>query len=564
MQEIVLHSMTIKSFKGIKSLKIDFKNTTKIFGDNGTGKSTVFDAFCWLLFGKDSNGISKFEIRPLDKNNQPVRRGEHLVTAKINDHEISRVFREKWTKTRGEEEEHYDGNETIFTVNGAIYKAGEYSKFISDLVNEDVFKILTSVTQFASLPWAERRKILFSLITDQTDDEIAGADKDFLKLLDFLKDKQIEQVKKDIKSKIAIAKKEVAHLPSMIEEQERNIPEYCDFEAVKKERNSIYDPNLINVEIDAINAEIEFDIRNARANHEKKQNEEKKLVEIRADEITTAVVSLQKKNETLIKEEQKLVNLRAEYDTKFAETYSPTSCPTCKQMIKDYTEEKFKETKLQQLEEIKQKGIKQKEVVDVLKKEISEFKIPEPLTFTAVEFDDSELRKKIQSRKSVDEKVLERMRELDQIIGQETVINQIKERISELKAKNLDISKQLASLQRTEFQIDKWTKHKSDLSISKINSLFKFVQFKLYDFTNDGNPVEVCEILVDGVPYETNLNSASKINAGIEICNVLSEFYGIKCPVFLDNMESCTKPLTVNSQSIHLIVDEKYGKLEIC
>lgn len=51
---IKLKKLILENFKGIKQLKIDFSNVTNIFGDNGVGKTTIFDAFTWLMFGKDS------------------------------------------------------------------------------------------------------------------------------------------------------------------------------------------------------------------------------------------------------------------------------------------------------------------------------------------------------------------------------------------------------------------------------------------------------------------------------------------------------------------------------
>lgn len=52
--KIKLISLELKNFKGIKEQLITFGDITQISGDNGTGKSSIFDSFCWLLFGKNS------------------------------------------------------------------------------------------------------------------------------------------------------------------------------------------------------------------------------------------------------------------------------------------------------------------------------------------------------------------------------------------------------------------------------------------------------------------------------------------------------------------------------
>ncbi len=63
MKTIRLKQLKINNFKGIKALKLDFgtDGNNTIYGANGSGKTTVFDSFTWLLFGKDSQGKSDFE-----------------------------------------------------------------------------------------------------------------------------------------------------------------------------------------------------------------------------------------------------------------------------------------------------------------------------------------------------------------------------------------------------------------------------------------------------------------------------------------------------------------------
>jgi len=73
MKTIRLKQLLIQDFKGIKELKINFSKTTNIFGENALGKTSIFDAFTWLLFDKDSKNRSTFDIKPLDSTNQVIR-----------------------------------------------------------------------------------------------------------------------------------------------------------------------------------------------------------------------------------------------------------------------------------------------------------------------------------------------------------------------------------------------------------------------------------------------------------------------------------------------------------
>lgn len=69
MSTITLKSLLLVNFKGVRELRLDFtQQVTVISGENGTGKTTIFDAFHWLLFGKDSTGRSdsNFNIKTID------------------------------------------------------------------------------------------------------------------------------------------------------------------------------------------------------------------------------------------------------------------------------------------------------------------------------------------------------------------------------------------------------------------------------------------------------------------------------------------------------------------
>ena len=103
MKEIIIKRMSFVNFKGIRNLTVDFDDTlTSILGTNGVGKTSIFDGFTWLLFGKDSENRKNFNIKTLDANNQVIERIPHEVSAiiSVNGEEISlcRRFNEKWQK----------------------------------------------------------------------------------------------------------------------------------------------------------------------------------------------------------------------------------------------------------------------------------------------------------------------------------------------------------------------------------------------------------------------------------------------------------------------------------
>lgn len=114
--------MHIQNFKGCKDRTIEFGEKTRISGANATGKTTIFVAFTWLLFGKDSLGSSDFDIRPLDADGNMINNIEISVEAKISvdgdEYDLKKVQKQKWVKRRGTDTTEFQGNVNEFEING--------------------------------------------------------------------------------------------------------------------------------------------------------------------------------------------------------------------------------------------------------------------------------------------------------------------------------------------------------------------------------------------------------------------------------------------------------------
>ena len=119
--EIKLKKLKLKNFKGIKEKEIEFTEHTNISGDNATGKSTIFDAYSWLLWGKDSLNRKDYEIKPYDEENNITHNLESSVEGvfDIDNKEVifTRVYKEVWTKKRGSNSETFTGNTADFYIN---------------------------------------------------------------------------------------------------------------------------------------------------------------------------------------------------------------------------------------------------------------------------------------------------------------------------------------------------------------------------------------------------------------------------------------------------------------
>ena len=226
--KMILKSLHLENFKGIKSLDVDFSSKTKIKGQNASGKTTVFDAFTWLLFNKNSTGEEKFNVRPLDKDGKRIDNVEIKIVAVLDvdgkEVELSKVQKQNWVKKRGTDTVTLQGNVNSFEIDGYPKSESDFKAYVSGLAqSEDMFKMLTNPQYFSSLKWKEQRDILMKLIADFSDVELAKTDAKYAPLLDELEKAPSTD---DIRSKFSKAltewKKKQAEIPVRIDEAEKS------------------------------------------------------------------------------------------------------------------------------------------------------------------------------------------------------------------------------------------------------------------------------------------------------------------------------------------------------
>lgn len=175
--KIKLLKMRIQNFKGCKDREIAFGDRTNIKGANATGKTTVFDAFTFLMFGKDSLGSAKFDIRPLDADGNMINNLEISVeaTIRMDDEEyiLKKTQKQAWRKKRGTDTTEFQGNVNEFEINGYPKSEKEFKAFIAGIVDENIFNLVTNPNAFNALPWKEQREILMKFVGVMSDAEIA-------------------------------------------------------------------------------------------------------------------------------------------------------------------------------------------------------------------------------------------------------------------------------------------------------------------------------------------------------------------------------------------------------
>lgn len=256
--QIKIYSLKLKNFKGIKDLEINFNcQNTNIYGANATGKTTVFDAFKWLFFDKDSNDRKDFNIKTLDNNNKPIHFLEHEVEAILVidgvDMTFKKVFQEKWVKKRGQSEQEFSGHETNYWIDEVPVKKKDYEEKINSLIPESLFKLITDPLYFNNqLKKEERREVLINISgTNISDDEILDSKEEFKILKDNLEGRSIDDYKKVVQAKIKDLNKEKETIPVRIDELTNTlITEHdIDYKKIEEEKEK-YNKELNNIELE--------------------------------------------------------------------------------------------------------------------------------------------------------------------------------------------------------------------------------------------------------------------------------------------------------------------------
>ena len=225
---MILKSLHMENFKGIKSLDVNFSNKTSIKGQNAVGKTTIFDAFTWLLFNKNSAGEEKFNVRPLDEHNNKIHNVEIKVVAVVSvdgkDVELSKTQKENWVKKRGTDTVTLQGNVNSFEIDGYPKSEAEFKSYVSGLAkSEEMFKMLTNPQYFSSLKWKDQRDILMKLVAEVSDVELAKTDAKYAPLLDELeKAPSTDDIRAKFSKALSEWKKKQAEIPVRIDEAEKS------------------------------------------------------------------------------------------------------------------------------------------------------------------------------------------------------------------------------------------------------------------------------------------------------------------------------------------------------
>lgn len=365
---ITLNRIRLNNFKGIRNGEYSFDDKNAVvYGENGTGKTTLMDAMLWVLFGKDSNNRAEFGIKTLEADGTVIPNVDHEVecTFTVNGKPLvlRKNYREKWTKKRGSIAETFTGHETNYFIDDVPKKKSEFEAAISSIIDEKKFQLLTNPLYFnETLTWQERRQILIDLCGDVSPEDVANSNARLKPLVPKLNDMTADDLLKMAATKRKRINKEITELETRISEAhfaaagetideiklredrlklstELDLLKYSQPEDKKRkrlnelerERNKLYNSALeIKNEFNERNGKLINDLQAQGANAVGKRD----ILERKYEELSREI---ERNNATVEELEQKQADLREEWAGLTAKYPLPdaenATCGTCHQRL---------------------------------------------------------------------------------------------------------------------------------------------------------------------------------------------------------------------------------------
>ena len=425
MKRITLEALRLQNFRGARDVEVRLtEGCTTIAGDNGTGKSTLYDAFLWLLFGKDAADRKDYEVKRIE-DGEPIRRTDATVEGSLRVDgrvvRLRRTFAEDWMKPRGATEPVFKGNHTNYFIDDAPLKMSDYDRRVAEMMAAaDVFRLITDAWGFTHLHWEKQRAKLFELAGGIDEQALKGSVAGYNDLLQRLSGKPTADYRRELAARKRKLKKELEAITPRVDQTQRMMPqdepdraalsaelasvdaalealdkEAADFAEAERakheaERQRIEAAERAKLEarrrrMEAIETlktrlmQCEATLRRSYEAEQARQGDGRRALELRLAEaeaqersadrmVRSATDEVEGLARRIKWQSAELARLRAEWHTEYAtEMTDPGLCPHCGQPLpeemKADARRRFDEGKQRRLKELRAEGIQKHEEV---------------------------------------------------------------------------------------------------------------------------------------------------------------------------------------------------------
>ena len=392
-------SLTLENFRSIKNLTVNFDGRdADVLGANGTGKTTIANAICWLLIDRPMTDEADFT--PKTEGTHGLNHKASMTVDLPNGQRmtLAKDFYEKWTRRRGSAAEEFTGNVTDYYVDGVKHKKKEYTEVLETACGIDMehMKMLMVLGYFAdTMKTDEKRRILFEMAGEFTDMDVIAANEELEGIEDFFlmpgtEDQHytVEQWKKIATEQRKKLNKDLETIPARIDEAERGVAgSVADADALNAELNRLEEKKagleeqkrslaakdgkqeaaraaLAGLEVDLAKQRAAYIEQSAAANRELNAEIDRMTADKRS--VVDKLDALKRKHEesrrTLTRMQEERAKLMEEYAAAQSRQWDAGAeiCPTCHQPLPPERVEElraaFNEEKSKQKEDINRRG----------------------------------------------------------------------------------------------------------------------------------------------------------------------------------------------------------------
>lgn len=651
MRKAILKSMHLENYRCFHEQPVDiqFGVSTRISGKNGSGKSTIKNAFLDVMTGKNADGSQTDNVRPVvngkEKMDVPVVRE---LTMDIDGVETSirKTTKQKRERKFGEMVSIPGSNVNSYEIDGINFTQKKFDEFIAEkLYTPDKLMACCNPNVFLSKlnkSTADARSFLEDLCGFSVERFIEENKDEFGDIKNITRGHKIEQVqktlnhdrseqKKKIEKQIAtldyekskpIQTVDMAELTSQRKQLQGNISRLDDEEKSLDEAVSSYDKAVR--EIVDLKSEAEEVRSEANAGLiEKRQAIKAEITGLQSkkreqeNNLRFSEMDLKHLNMAIERHTSELKKAQEDWKTYSEKEFSEESiemikselfdensiiCPTCGQRLPEEQAEKIradfdrkkserikkeedlrkqfyilKDKKLQEisyignksaadLKEAKREKEETEKKIEEIKKSISNLtlkieekemeitKIPESVDLSEnAEYqfvisriaDKQSALEKMNNGSGQREEIRTKRNELirrcavidARINSAESDKRQHEEQIEQLESQKKEMQAVLVEIERKISVLKNFSINKNRAISELVNPHFTEFQFEFLDFTQSGEPVEVCKMISDGIEFK-DFNHSKKLNAELDMCVGFQEIVGVELPVFLDDTES--------------------------
>ena len=666
MKYIKIDSLSLRNFKGVRNAEYEFGDLVNVVkGRNGVGKTTIADAICWVLFGTNQAGDTKFGVKTKDENGNEIPDVEHSVEIALSNVvltpyggqesgaksvKLTRILKESRSK------EGSVTNTYTYKVDDEVETAGDFKKVVSEICPEKLFRLCSSPNAFVQMEWSEQRKMLIDMFGEPSVEEITGGEKRFDPIKELLEKEDIDKVLKHLNYKRKEVQKKLDDVPVRLDELDKVLPKAENWDELEKqveEKDCIIRDNAQKISLiengggkrvanEALSHKIDF-LQKRLMNMQ--EGARRKSIEI-LGEYTNAKCKLEVEiTEAKSKErrlETKIISLkddiiRFEEDLKYLESQKKDGsakwkavsartwewddklsyCPTCGQALpmdkvekmKEESLERFNAAKAADFKKLREEYIRIRNAGDKIEGTIHDCKAELAKVQALLDNAEKDLTEKSEALKKHNADAEKKLTSAEDLLAQKPeyaeVCEQIKKLEAEMNAPTVDeegaamiedlrkalseaseerenllkqlavkeqydtVAKQIEGIKKErkalQEQLDDYDEklkaandyqHKACKVLEEnVNKHFGLVKWSMFRRQLDGTEKPWCECSVDGVPY-SDLNTADRVNAGLDIIDALKRYYEVDVPCVIDNAESVLKPLYGGGQQIRLTVTE--------